>query len=107
MLTLRIKQKYISLLILGASDIALTQEDAKKLGFNLSNLKYTRQYNTANGISFAAPVRIPQLTIGKKTFYDLEGHVSSGGLDISLLGMGLIEDFKDFKITQDMLLLSY
>jgi len=91
----------------GASDIALTKEDAKKLGFDLSKLRYTKQYNTANGLSSAAPVRIPQLTIGKKTFYNLEGHVSSGGLDISLLGMSLIEDFKDFQITQDMLLLNY
>ncbi len=91
----------------GASDIALTKDDARKLGFNLSKLKYTRTYNTANGPSAAAPVRIQQLTIGKKTFYNIEGHVTSGGLDISLLGMSLIEDFKDFKITQDMLLLSY
>ena len=101
------KAKIHFLVDTGASDIALTHEDAQKLGFNLANLKYTRQYNTANGVSSAAPVRIPQLTIGKKTFYNLEGHITSGGLDISLLGMSLIEDFKDFKITQDMLILSY
>jgi aspartyl protease family protein len=91
----------------GASDIALTKEDAVKLGFNPSKLKYTRLYSTANGTASAAPVLIRQLTIGKKTFYNLEGHVTSGDLDISLLGMRLIEDFKDFKITQDMLLLHY
>jgi aspartyl protease family protein len=91
----------------GASDIALTIEDAKKLGFNPSKLKYTRQYSTANGTTSAAPVLIPQLTIGKRTFYNIEGHVTSGDLDISLLGMSLIDDFKDFKITQDMLILSH
>jgi len=91
----------------GASDIALTKEDAIKLGFNPDKLNYTRQYSTANGVSFAAPVRIPELTIGKRTFYNLEAHVASGGLDISLLGMSLIENFSDFKITKDMLLLSY
>ena len=91
----------------GATDIALTMQDAVKLGYNVSNLKYTRQYKTANGISHAAPVIIPQLTIGKKTFYNIEGHISSGELDISLLGMSLIDDFKDFKITKDTLILSY
>lgn len=101
------KEKIHFLIDTGASDIALTHEDARKLGFNLSNLKYTRQYSTANGISSAAPVRIPQLTIGDKIFYNLEGHITSGGLDISLLGMSIIDDFKDFKITQDMLILSY
>lgn len=100
-------QKVLFLVDTGASDIALTKEDARKLGFDLSRLRYTKQYSTANGISAAAPVRIPQLTIGKKTFYNIEGHITSGDLDISLLGMSLIEDFKDFKITQDMLILSY
>ena len=91
----------------GASDIALTKDAAIKLGFNPSKLKYTKKYYTANGISYAAPVRIKQLTIGKKTFYNLEAHVTSGGLDIPLLGMSLIDDFKDFKITNDLLILSY
>lgn len=91
----------------GATDIALTEEDAKNLGFNISKLKYTQKYSTANGISYAAPVRIDQLTIGNKTFRNLEAHITSGGLDISLLGMSLIGSFKDFKITRDMLILSY
>ena len=100
-------QKIYFLVDTGASDIALTKSDARKLGFDLSKLSYSSKYSTANGISAAAPVRIPQLTIGKKTFYNIKGHVTSGGLDISLLGMSLIEDFKGFKITQDMLILSY
>ena len=91
----------------GASDIALTKQDAIKLGFNLSAIKYTRQYSTANGLSYAAPVRIKQLTIGEKTFFNLEAHINSGGLDISLLGMSLIGDFKNFKITNDLLILKY
>lgn len=52
----------------GASDIALTKQDARKLGFNPDNLCYTRTYKTANGLSAAAPVIIQRLTIGKKLF---------------------------------------
>lgn len=91
----------------GASDIALTKKDATALGFNLEKLNYTRRYNTANGVAYAAPVKLKQLTIGKRTFYNIEAHVTSGGLDISLLGMSLIEDFSNFKITKDMLILDY
>jgi len=91
----------------GASDVALTRQDAIKLGFKLDALNYTRKYNTANGISYAAPVVIKELIIHKKTFYNVEAHVASEGLDISLLGMSLIEDFANFKITKDMLILEY
>lgn len=91
----------------GASDIALTQEDAIKLGFDPKKLNYTRRYNTANGVAYAAPIKIKQLTVGKRVFYNVEAHVSSAGLDISLLGMSLIEDFSNFKITKDMLILDY
>jgi aspartyl protease family protein len=91
----------------GASDVALTRQDAIKLGFKLDTLNYTRKYNTANGISYAAPVVIKELIIHKKTFYNVEAHVASEGLDISLLGMSLIEDFANFKITKDMLILEY
>jgi len=91
----------------GASDVALTRQDAIKLGFKLDALNYTRKYNTANGVSYAAPVVIKELIIHKKTFYNVEAHVASEGLDISLLGMSLIEDFANFKITKDMLILEY
>jgi len=91
----------------GASDIALTKDAAQKFGFSLANLKYTQKYSTANGVSYAAPVRIKKLTIGKKAFYNQGAHITSGGLDVPLLGMSVIGEFDHFKITQDMLILSY
>lgn len=100
-------QKIHFLIDTGASDVAITKEDAIKLGFDPSKLKYTRRYNTANGIAYAAPVIVKQMTIGKKTFYNFEAHVTSGDLDVSLLGMSLINNFSNFKITKDMLILEY
>jgi aspartyl protease family protein len=91
----------------GASDVALTREDAIKLGFKPDKLNYSRRYNTANGVSYAAPIVIKKLIINKKTFYNVEAHVASEGLDISLLGMSLIDNFSNFKITKDMLILEY
>ena len=91
----------------GASDIALKQEDALKLGLNISNLKYNKRYSTANGIAYAAPVIIKQITISNKLFYNLSAHIISGNSDISLLGMSFIEKFSTVKINNDLLILSH
>ena len=90
----------------GASDVALTQADAKKLKFDLSKLDFTRIYSTANGKSAAAPILLQNVEIGSNLFKNVEGHVGMGDLDISLLGMSLIERFKSFKIDKDLLILS-
>jgi aspartyl protease family protein len=91
----------------GASDVALTKEDAIKLNFDLKALKYSRTYYTANGESTAAPVTLSQFKIGDKIFENVKAHIGSGELDISLLGMSVIERFKTFYIDKDILILSY
>lgn len=91
----------------GASDIALTKSDAIKLKLDLSKLAYTKSYSTANGISHAAPITLTELKIGDKIFNNVRAHVSSGKLDISLLGMSVIGLFKSFNIDKDILILSY
>lgn len=93
----------------GASDVALTAEDARLLRYDLSRLKYSRHYSTANGTVTAAPITLQNLQIGPKIFYDVPAHIASGNneLDISLLGMSAISRFKSFKIDKDLLILSY
>lgn len=90
----------------GASDLALTKEDAQKLGFDLRKLKYTRTYLTANGENKAAPLMLDSVVIGKE-FKDVGGHVGLGDLDISLLGMSVLGRFKSFRIDKDLLILNY
>ncbi|MDG1436246.1 MAG: TIGR02281 family clan AA aspartic protease [Rickettsiaceae bacterium] len=91
----------------GATDVALSKQAAIELGFNPDKLSYTKHYHTANGISAAAPVVIKQLTIGQKTFYNIAASVNQGQLDTSLLGMSVIDDFKSFQISNDLLILNY
>lgn len=91
----------------GASDVALTKEAAKALKFDLSTLKFSKVYSTANGISSAAPVILTRFKIGSKIFESVNAHVGSGDLDISLLGMSVIGRFKGFNIDKDILKLSY
>jgi len=90
----------------GASDVALTKADAQKLKFDLSKLQFTKTYATANGSSAAAPVKLNTIIIGG-IFKNVEAHIGRGDLDISLLGMSMLERFKGFRIDRDMLILSY
>jgi aspartyl protease family protein len=91
----------------GASDIALTKNDAAKLKIDLTKLNFNRKYSTANGYNYAAPIVLQTVQIGKKIFQNVNGHVGQGDLDISLFGMSAIEGFKGFRIEKDMLILSY
>lgn len=91
----------------GASDVALTQKDAIKLKFDLSKLTYSRTYFTANGSVTAAPITLAKFKIGPKYLENVKGHISKGELDVSLLGMSVIGQFKSFKIDKDLLMLSY
>lgn len=102
------KGKTIRFLIdTGASGITLTKEDAKKLGIDINALNFNKRHNTANGISYGATVKIRQLMIGTKIFYDVPADVTNGEMDISLLGMSLINKFNSFSITRDMMILEY
>ncbi len=91
----------------GASDVALTTEDAEKLGFDLSSLRFTKIYSTANGLSKAASVQLDRLMIGDNVFKNVDAHVGTGGLDISLLGMSVLGRLTSFRIERDTLILSY
>ena len=42
----------------GASDVAITKEDAIRIGFDINKLRYTKFYSTANGTSASAPVML-------------------------------------------------
>jgi aspartyl protease family protein len=48
----------------GASDVVLSPVDARRLGFDVSELNFTRFYETANGLVRGAPVRLEEVKIG-------------------------------------------
>lgn len=89
----------------GASTVALTKEDAEKIGINTENLNYNMPLNTANGISWSAPVRINKIQVGPITVYNVNATVSSGGLDGSLLGMSFLTRLKSYVIQGNTLTL--
>ena len=104
----KINNKKIKFMIdTGASDVAISARDAIALGINLSNLHYTKEYSTANGITLAAPIILDKVEIGPVEFNKVKAHINKGDLDVSLLGMSLISRFKSFTIDSDLLILEY
>lgn len=89
----------------GASDVALTREDAKRLGIDLERLRFDIPYSTANGTSMGARVRLDRVQIGDIAVDNVSGSVVSGRLDQSLLGMSFLRRLSGFDIRGDELIL--
>lgn len=91
----------------GASDVALSAEAAKQIGINLRTLKYTRQYQTANGIIHAAPVTLRDVRIGDLRVYDVDASVTKTNLGMSLLGMSFLNRLTSFEVRGRELILRW
>jgi aspartyl protease family protein len=89
----------------GATKIALTIPDAKRLGIDVDNLTYNEPMNTANGLTFGAAIRIAELKVGNIVVYDVPASVCQNLSEPSLLGMSFLQKLKGFKIEGDQLTL--
>ena len=90
----------------GASDVVLRPADARRLGFDLDRLAYTKLYHTANGTVRAAPVRLREIVIGPLVLRDVRASVTEAPMDTSLLGMSLLERLTGFEIRDKTLTLT-
>lgn len=91
----------------GASDLVLSSRDAKRIGIDFNNLQFTRVYQTANGKSYGALVKLAKIDIGEISFNDVYVGVGSGDMGVSLLGMSFLRRFKKYEFHQDQLILNY
>ncbi|MEM1198888.1 MAG: TIGR02281 family clan AA aspartic protease [Pseudomonadota bacterium] len=90
----------------GATFVALRYEDAEALSLDPLNLDYTVEVNTANGVSYAAPVELDEVTIGGITVNDVEAIVTKPGtMHITLLGMSYLGRAGGFRVEGDTLVL--
>ena len=90
----------------GASDVMLSPFDAKRLGFDLTKLKYTKRYNTANGIVNGAPINLSHISIGRINVYNISATVNSADVKVSLLGMQFLSRLSRFEIQGNKLILT-
>jgi aspartyl protease family protein len=87
----------------GASGIALSQYDAKRLGLDPDDLKFTQQFYTANGMTRGAPVTLDRLKIGPFEATHVSASVNEGDLGESLLGMSFLSTLGRIEIKGDTL----
>jgi aspartyl protease family protein len=91
----------------GASDIVLSQADARRLGLEPRTLDYSRSYQTANGVVRAAPVQLRELRLGQLQLYELDASVNERPLPVSLLGMSFLSRLQGYEVTDGRLILRW
>ena len=78
----------------GASNLVLSERDARRLGIEPESLTYPGRAMTANGPVQTARIRLPEVALGPFTDRDVPAYVTSGEMDISLLGMDYLGRFR-------------
>jgi aspartyl protease family protein len=89
----------------GATAVALTADDARRLGLDLSHLDFAYRVVTASGESRAAPVKLASIDVGGAKVADVDALVIDKGLDTSLLGMTYLGRLSSFQATRQSLIL--
>lgn len=83
----------------GASVVALTREDALRLGLDLAPEDFTRSVQTASGPARAAAVELKSVTIAGAEVRQVQALVFESGLKQSLLGMSYLGRLSGFEAT--------
>jgi aspartyl protease family protein len=89
----------------GASEIVLSPDDAARIGFDRSELLFNRQYETANGIGWGAPVVLRSIETGAIRFRQVGASVNDAPMSESLLGMSFLDRLSGFEVRGDSLIL--
>lgn len=87
----------------GASDVTLTPDDARRLGFDLRRLTFNRSYSTANGKVAGAPVRLGEVRVGPISLRNVRASVNGAPMGQSLLGMSFLDRLSSYEVRRDTL----
>ena len=88
----------------GASYVALSAEDADRLGVITRPSDFTMTMYTANGRAKAAPVRLHAVHVDTLSIYDVDAVVAQpGAMSGSLLGMSFLRRLTRFEAQPDRL----
>jgi len=89
----------------GASVVALTREDALRLGLRLESADFTSTVNTASGSARAARVSLDSVAVAGARVENVDALVIEAGLGQSLLGMSYLGRLSAFEATPTALTL--
>ncbi len=82
----------------GASTVVLRQSDARLLGVDTRNLRYSVPVQTANGLAYAAHARLRHVSIGSIEVRNVDALVAQPGvLKESLLGMSFLSRLRSYE----------
>jgi aspartyl protease family protein len=91
----------------GASVTTLAWRDAERAGLAAEDLRFDRMVRTASGTALAARARLDRLAIGPYVLSDLGVSIMPPGtLDVSLLGMNVLDSFAAWRVEGDRLVLT-
>lgn len=97
-------RKFKMMVDTGASLIALTAKDAKRMGVYPNRDKFVYQTRTANGLARIAIVTLKNVKIGGIRVQNVKASVHQGkGLDTNLLGMSFLNRLRKFNFEGDTL----
>ncbi len=90
----------------GATTVALSYEDAQRIGLRPNTLSFNVPVNTANGTSMAARVTLRDVKIDNVKVENVDGMVTKQGtLNGTLLGMSYLGKLQGFKVEDGTLYL--
>lgn len=90
----------------GASTVVIREADAARFGVDTGRLKYTVPVQTANGVTYAAHVRLNSVAIGSIQVEGVDALVSKpGSLRENLLGMSFLSRLRSYEFSGDFLTL--
>ncbi len=89
----------------GATDVVLSQDDARRVGIDPGALVYAGRAGTANGEVATALATIGTVQLEDITDRNMAVRVNGGEMDGSLLGMSYLRRFSRLEIAGDRLIL--
>jgi aspartyl protease family protein len=90
----------------GASTIALSYQDAERIGIDMNSLRFIQPVRTANGTAMAAPITLSDVSVGGIMRNNVKaGVLERGRLSESLLGMSYLGSLSSFQMSGDQLIL--
>ena len=86
--------------------MVLTRDDARRLGIDFDELRYTQRMMTANGETRSALIRLDEVKIGNVRVNNVAAVVPQNDvLTQSLLGMSFLGQLSRYEATQESLIL--
>jgi aspartyl protease family protein len=91
----------------GATTVVLSPDDASRVGLDPYSLDYNAVFETGNGHTRVALVRLERLTIGALDLYDVPAAVVTKPMSMSLLGMSALDQLDGYEVDGDRMILRW